>query len=72
LDTPAMRSVGYRQVWEYLDGKLEREEMLYRAVVAIRQLAKRQLTWLRNWPTAVEWMEPDESAAVKRVATNIF
>ncbi len=49
LDLPSMRSVGYRQMWEYLDGKLDYEEMIFRGVVATRQLAKRQLTWLRNW-----------------------
>lgn len=49
LDLPSMRSVGYRQMWEYLDGTLDYEEMIFRGVVATRQLAKRQLTWLRNW-----------------------
>lgn len=46
-DLPSMRIVGYRQVWQYLQGSLSREEMLEKAVVATRQLAKRQLTWLR-------------------------
>lgn len=46
-DLPAMRAVGYRQVWEHLDGRYDAEEMVRRAVVATRQLAKRQLTWLR-------------------------
>ncbi len=67
-EMPSMRSVGYRQVWEYLDGKLDREEMIYRATVATRQLAKRQLTWLRNWPTSVEWMEPSEPKSVDWIA----
>lgn len=44
---PAIRSVGYRQVWEYLDGEVDREEMRYKALAATRQLGKRQLTWLR-------------------------
>ena len=44
---PAIRSVGYRQVWEYLDGKVDRAEMRYKALAATRQLGKRQLTWLR-------------------------
>ena len=48
-DLPSMRSVGYRQMWEYLDGTLDKEEMIFRGVVATRQLAKRQLTWLKNW-----------------------
>jgi tRNA dimethylallyltransferase len=46
-DTPSMRAVGYRQVWAYLAGELDRPTMVERAVVATRQLAKRQLTWLR-------------------------
>ena len=45
---PAIRSVGYRQVWEYLDGKIDYNKMYNRAIVATRQLAKRQLTWLRS------------------------
>lgn len=53
LDTPAIRSVGYRQVWEYLLGQLSYQEMQERGVIATRQLAKRQLTWLRSWPELV-------------------
>ncbi|MCB1683064.1 MAG: tRNA (adenosine(37)-N6)-dimethylallyltransferase MiaA [Pseudomonadales bacterium] len=49
-DLPALRSVGYRQVWEYLDGRFEEAEMQRRCLAATRQLAKRQLTWLRSWP----------------------
>ncbi|HPE61646.1 MAG TPA: tRNA (adenosine(37)-N6)-dimethylallyltransferase MiaA [Thiolinea sp.] len=47
-DLPAVRSVGYRQVWAYLDGKIDYNKMCNRAIVATRQLAKRQLTWLRS------------------------
>jgi tRNA dimethylallyltransferase len=46
-DLPSMRSVGYRQVWRYLDGATDRATMVQRGVAATRQLAKRQLTWLR-------------------------
>jgi len=49
-DMPSMRCVGYRQVWDYLDGKLDKTEMRERGIIATRQLAKRQLTWLRSWP----------------------
>ncbi|WP_018276061.1 tRNA (adenosine(37)-N6)-dimethylallyltransferase MiaA [Teredinibacter turnerae] len=49
-DLPAIRAVGYRQVWEYLSGEIDRSEMVARGVAATRQLAKRQLTWLRGWP----------------------
>jgi tRNA dimethylallyltransferase len=45
---PAIRAVGYRQVWEYLNGKLDYTHMRDRAIVATRQLAKRQMTWLRS------------------------
>ncbi len=47
---PSMRAVGYRQVWRYLDGETSREQMIDEAVAATRQLAKRQLTWLRKQP----------------------
>lgn len=58
-DTPAMRSVGYRQVYEYLQGNLTYETMREKAIIATRQLAKRQLTWLRNWPTPITWLDPN-------------
>ncbi|SET18857.1 tRNA (adenosine(37)-N6)-dimethylallyltransferase MiaA [Thalassotalea agarivorans] len=50
LDLPSIRCVGYRQMWQYLDGEFDHEEMIFRGVCATRQLAKRQLTWLRSWP----------------------
>ena len=46
---PSIRCVGYRQVWDFLDGHLSRDEMRERGIIATRQLAKRQLTWLRSW-----------------------
>ena len=42
-----MRAVGYRQVWEYLAGNMDKAAMTERAIIATRQLAKRQMTWLR-------------------------
>lgn len=48
-DCPAMRCVGYRQVWQFLEGDYDESTMRYKALVATRQLAKRQLTWLRRW-----------------------
>lgn len=54
-EMPAMRCVGYRQVWDYLDGKLSYDDMVEKGIIATRQLAKRQLTWLRSWP-GVEWL----------------
>ena len=50
LSLPSMRCVGYRQVWQFLEGNLNRDEMIYKAIVATRQLAKRQMTWLRKQP----------------------
>ena len=49
LDMPSMRAVGYRQVWHYLEGDIDREQLFAQGVAATRQLAKRQLTWLRKW-----------------------
>lgn len=46
---PSIRCVGYRQTWGYLEGEYDRDEMIRRGVAATRQLAKRQLTWLRGW-----------------------
>lgn len=50
---PSMRCVGYRQTWEYLEGRLPREELRDRGIFATRQLAKRQMTWLRSFEDAV-------------------
>lgn len=58
LDLPSMRCVGYRQVWQYLDDELSYDQMVEKGVVATRQLAKRQLTWLRGWP-GVTWLQPE-------------
>ena len=49
LDLPSIRSVGYRQVWQYLEKSYDYATMVEKGVVATRQLAKRQLTWLRGW-----------------------
>jgi len=52
-DLPAMRAVGYRQAWAYLEGEISLDELRETGIAATRQLAKRQLTWLRSWPDAV-------------------
>ena len=52
LNLPSMRCVGYRQMWQYLDGELDWQEMHHKGLVATRQLAKRQMTWLRSWQGA--------------------
>jgi tRNA dimethylallyltransferase len=48
---PSIKSVGYRQVWQYLDGEIDYDGMVEKSIIATRQLAKRQLTWLRSWPS---------------------
>lgn len=53
---PSIRAVGYRQVWDHLDGRLTREEMQERGIIATRQLAKRQFTWLRSWQD-LHWLD---------------
>ena len=50
---PSMRCVGYRQVWEYLDGDIDRPALRETGIIATRQLAKRQLTWLRSMPARI-------------------
>ena len=52
-DLPAMRAVGYRQAWACLDGDIDLKTLREQGIAATRQLAKRQLTWLRSWPDAV-------------------
>lgn len=64
-ELPSMRSVGYRQVWAWLRGEYDRSTMVERGKAATRQLAKRQMTWLRSEPAA-HWL--DESADVVRQA----
>jgi tRNA dimethylallyltransferase len=50
----SMRCVGYRQAWQYLEKEINHDELLYKGIVATRQLAKRQLTWLRSTPIDLE------------------
>lgn len=58
-DLPAIRAVGYRQAWEHLSDEYDAQEMRAKGVAATRQLAKRQLTWLRRWPD-VHWVETQD------------
>lgn len=58
LDLPAIRAVGYRQLWHHLDGDCSLDDAVARGVAATRQLAKRQLTWLRKWPE-LNWLKTD-------------
>lgn len=62
LDFPSMRAVGYRQLWQHLEGRMDREEAIYRGIVATRQLAKRQVTWLRRQPAMLRLSGREKSA----------
>jgi len=67
---PALRAVGYRQAWMHLQGQLSADEWVERAVVATRQYARRQLTWLRAEPDA-HWVDPLGAGTVAQVAALI-
>lgn len=67
---PAMRLIGYRQLWRHVEGAATLESAVSEAIVATRQLARRQLTWLRAEPDA-EWFDPMEKAASVRIAARV-
>ena len=71
LDLPAIRAVGYRQAWEYLDGAIAEAEFRDRAIFATRQLAKRQLTWLRGERDA-RWFDPLADRQALETALALF
>ncbi|BCE01407.1 tRNA (adenosine(37)-N6)-dimethylallyltransferase MiaA [Marinicellulosiphila megalodicopiae] len=62
----AIRCVGYRQMWQYLEGEIDLEEMVERGIIATRQLAKRQLTWLRGWP-CLTWFDSMDNDMTEQV-----
>ncbi|WP_202803555.1 tRNA (adenosine(37)-N6)-dimethylallyltransferase MiaA [Gayadomonas joobiniege] len=64
-DLPSIRCVGYRQMWDYLEKKSNYDEMTFRGIVATRQLAKRQMTWLRGWPN-INWLDSESSGLINR------
>ena len=63
---PSIRCVGYRQMWQYLNGEFDHKEMVFRGVCATRQLAKRQLTWLRSWQN-LHWLTTDDKTNLAQV-----
>ncbi|MEY8215308.1 MAG: tRNA (adenosine(37)-N6)-dimethylallyltransferase MiaA [Colwellia sp.] len=65
-DLPSIRCVGYRQMWQYLNNEYDHNEMMFRGVCATRQLAKRQLTWLRNWPN-LHWLKTEDESNLSQV-----
>jgi tRNA dimethylallyltransferase len=66
-DCPAIRSVGYRQFWQYFDGDCSLEEASDRALFATRQLAKRQITWLRS-EKDIFLVDPLEAGAIDAIS----
>jgi tRNA dimethylallyltransferase len=65
-DLPAIRAVGYRQVWQYLQGELSEEALPETAIAATRQLAKRQLTWLRA-ESGGQWFDSEQPQIAQHV-----
>ncbi len=61
---PALRAVGYRQLWNYCAGECSLEEATDKAIAATRQLAKRQLTWLRGWQEPLYWIYTESEAGI--------
>ncbi|MBD1557385.1 tRNA (adenosine(37)-N6)-dimethylallyltransferase MiaA [Vibrio sp. S9_S30] len=57
-DLPSIRCVGYRQMWDYLDGSCSLDDAVFRGICATRQLAKRQITWLRSWD-GLTWLDSE-------------
>ena len=70
-DLPALRAVGYRQAWQHLDGGYDADEFRARAIFATRQLAKRQITWLRSELDA-RWLDPAGAPALAAQALAAF
>ena len=67
LANPALRTVGYRDVWRHLEGEVSRDVMVDRGVIATRQLAKRQLTWLRREARST-WLDSEDIEVGERIA----
>ena len=70
-DLPALKSVGYRQIWHYLNNRFDRETMVDRALAATRQLAKRQFTWLRGFKSIKFVENPDADLILKMLPEEI-
>lgn len=66
-DLPSMRSVGYRQAWQYLEGDYDYVTFVEKGIVATRQLAKRQLTWIRNWSHPYELVMMPNDQVINRL-----
>lgn len=71
VSMPSVRAVGYRQAWDYLEGKLSHGEMIERGVIATRQLAKRQFTWLRGWHEEIAWFDSLDPKRADRLLKHV-
>ncbi|WP_424407580.1 tRNA (adenosine(37)-N6)-dimethylallyltransferase MiaA [Pasteurella sp. PK-2025] len=71
-DLPSIRCVGYRQMWEYLRGDYSHDEMIFRGICATRQLAKRQITWLRGWKYPIQWLDSLSPEEAKQTMLNLI
>ena len=67
IDLPSIRCVGYRQMWEYLQGDISLDEAIFKGICATRQLAKRQITWLRGWQSEIMWLDSLEPEKAKQI-----
>ena len=67
-ELPAMRAVGYRQMWQFLEGRIDRATLRETGIIATRQLAKRQITWLRSWPELLSFdcLDPGVTGEIER------
>ena len=61
---------GYRQMWQYFEGIHDYDEMIFRGVVATRQLAKRQMTWLRSWQN-LRWLKTGDKENLQHILTSL-
>ena len=71
-DLPAIRAVGYRQLWNYCAGECSLEDAIEKAIVATRQLAKRQLTWLRGWNEPLDWIYTESEQGARLTEAEII
>jgi len=69
-DLPSMRCVGYRQAWRYFEGEINLQEMTRQAIAATRQMAKRQLTWLRRESDAI-WYDLEADSALESASEEV-
>lgn len=66
-DLPSIRCVGYRQMWQYLEGEISYDDMVFKGICATRQLAKRQLTWLRSWQN-LTWLDMESDNNLEQIS----